>query len=654
YFALARGFQSGTIDIKAWPMKKWFFTNYHYVVPKLTPDISWTPDFSFFSQKTQLALEEKKPTRITLVGPYTFYKLSRRENISATLLKEKLLSSYQKIFNTYSSFVWQLDEPALVLDMNTEDKEIFSFFYQQLAPVYGKHIHLQTYFGDIQDLYKEVISLPIRSLGLDFIDGKGNHALLEQYGFPQDKILYAGILSGRNIWKSHPSTLLPVKQSLERHTTHENIVLSTSCSLLHVPYTLQGENPPPPLANHLSFAMEKIEELKNIASQWNNHSLSHDLSPLSSHSSLLNPELQKTIEKLGYEAFHRPLPVEKRLPLQKKLLKLPLFPTTTIGSFPQTKELRKIRKAYQEGSLSPQEYEEQLRTMIQQCVIKQEEIGLDVLVHGEYERNDMVEYFANFLSGFWTSKHGWVQSYGSRATKPPIIYGDIKRLKSMTVPWITYAQSLTKKPMKAILTGPITIINWSFCREDVSLREVAYQIALAIREEIDELQKNGIPIIQVDEAALREKLPLRKKDWQEYLEISTSAFRLATSGIKPETQLHTHMCYSEFSEIADAIEAMDADVLTIEASRSDLDVIESLRNYSQKRDIGPGVYDIHSPRIPSEEEIMTTIQKLLTVIPAEHLWINPDCGLKTRQEHEAYESLTHMVRVAQKLRENLP
>lgn len=655
YFALARGFQSDTIDIKAWPMKKWFFTNYHYVVPKLTPEICWTPDLSFLSQKIQLASEEKKPTRITLVGPYTFYKLSRRENLSETLLRERLLAAYQKLLNSHATLLWQLDEPALGMDMNAHEKEVFSFFYQQLAPSYGKSLHLQTYFGDIRDIYQEVISLPIHSIGLDFVDGKQNLSLLEQYGFPADKILYAGILSGRNIWRSDMTSLFRLLNSLCRYTKPENIMVSTSCSLLHVPYTLEGETLPTTVENHFSFALEKIEELKQIASQYNTQSPSdylqtHSLSPSSS----LSPELQKTIESLGDNAFNRRLPVEERLPLQKQLLKLPLFPTTTIGSFPQTRELRKIRKAYQEGNLSHKEYEEHLRHMIRECITRQEEIGLDVLVHGEYERNDMVEYFAHFLSGFWTTKNGWVQSYGSRATKPPIIYGNIKRLKAMTVPWITYAQSLTKKPMKAILTGPITIINWSFCREDISLREIAYQIALALREEIDELQKESIPIIQVDEAALREKLPLRKKDWKEYLEIATSAFRLATSGIKPEVQLHTHMCYSEFSEIADAIEAMDADVLTIEASRSDLDVIESLRTYSQKRDIGPGVYDIHSPRIPSEEEISTTIQKLLTVIPAEHLWINPDCGLKTRQEHEAYESLSHMVKAAQKLRSTLP
>lgn len=654
YFALARGYQSDTIDVKAWPMKKWFFTNYHYVVPKLTPETCWKTDISFLSRKIQLASEEKKPTRITIVGPYTFYKLSRKENLSEMLIKERLLTAYQKLLASFPSLFWQLDEPALVMDMNAEEKEVFSFFYQQLTPSYGKHIHLQTYFGDIRDVYPEVISLPIRSVGLDFVDGKENINLLEKYGFPKDKILYAGILSGRNVWKSDFTSLLPLLNSLFRHTTVENIILSTSCSLLHVPYTLQGETLPLSVERNLSFALEKIEELKEIASQGNAQNPSDPLPSHFSFSSSLSQELQKTIENLGDEAFQRRLPVEERLPLQKKLLKLPLLPTTTIGSFPQTKELRKIRKAYQEGTLSQQEYENQLRTMIRQCITKQEEIGLDILVHGEYERNDMVEYFASFLSGFWTTKNGWVQSYGSRATKPPIIYGDIKRLKPMTVPWITYAQSLTKKPVKAILTGPITIINWSFCREDVSLREVAYQIALALREEIDELQKEGISIIQVDEAALREKLPLRKKDWKEYLEMATSAFRLTTSSIKPEIQLHTHMCYSEFSEIAEAIEAMDADVLTIEASRSDLDVIESLRTYSQKRDIGPGVYDIHSPRIPSEEEIISTVQKLLSVIPAEHLWINPDCGLKTRQEHEAYESLTHMIRATQKLRRTLP
>ncbi|MCX7881758.1 MAG: 5-methyltetrahydropteroyltriglutamate--homocysteine S-methyltransferase [Brevinematales bacterium] len=660
YFALARGYQSSTMERKAWPMKKWFFTNYHYVVPTIDQETIWKPDFFFLSQKISLASETQKPVRITIVGPYTFFKLSRKHHIPAESLKEKLLHAYMTLFSSYPSLLWQIDEPSLVTDMSEEDTKVFLFFYQHLASLYGKNLHLQTYFGDIRDVYQKILSLPFRSLGLDFVDGRENLSLLARYGFPENTLLYAGIVSGRNIWKTplHSSSLL--LSHLTRHIRLENLFLSSSCSLLHVPYTLEGEDLPLEIREKLSFGIEKIEELKNFSHTLLPHLLDQtqepSLAPFSQpqQNTSLRQDLTKSIQALGERAFQRGMPVEERLALQKASLKLPPLPTTTIGSFPQTAELRKLRQAFQKGILSQEAYEDHLREMIRQSIQKQEDIGLDVLVHGEFERNDMVEYFASFLSGFLTTKNGWVQSYGSRATKPPLIYGDITRLQPMTVSWITYAQSLTKKPVKAILTGPITIINWSFCREDISLREVAYQIALALREEINDLEKESLSIIQVDEAALREKLPLRKQDWKEYLDIAISAFRLATSGIKPQTQLHTHMCYSEFSDIADAIEAMDADVLTIEASRSDLDILEPLREYSHHRDIGPGVYDIHSPRIPSEEEIFSTIKKFLTLIPLHHLWINPDCGLKTRQEQEAYQSLANMVKAVKKIRSTLP
>jgi len=658
YFALARGYQASNMDIKAWPMKKWFLTNYHYVVPKITASTTWKPERFFLQQRLSLPGIPSRPARVTLVGPYSFFVLSKNE-LPEDLAQERIASAYRSLLaSAPANLIWQFDEPALVMDMDARQRERFVSLYTSILPTYGERIHLQTYFGDIRDIYEEVMSMPFRSVGLDFVEGEQTLSLIRTHGFPREKKLYAGVISGRNVWRTDTSRTCALLDALVNLVTQDQIVLSTSCSLLHVPYSLEGENLPPEIQTKIAFGQEKIEELRTLATTF---SPCPGSTPAREYtitvhalSTTLRPTTQEAIQHLGDQAFSRSLPVEKRLPLQKARLHLPPLPTTTIGSFPQTAELRKLRQAFMENTISRDAYESRIREMIAHCIRIQEDIGLDVLVHGEYERNDMVEYFAAFLSGFVTTKNGWVQSYGSRATKPPLIYGDIKRTHPMTIPWISYAQSLTPKPVKAILTGPITIINWSFCREDVSLREVAYQIALALREEIDELQNHGISLIQVDEAALREKLPLRKHHWQTYLETATSAFRLATSGIKPEIQLHTHMCYSEFGEIADAIEALDADVLTIEASRSELDILESLRAYSTRRDIGPGVYDIHSPRIPSPEEIIATIRRLLRVIPPEHLWINPDCGLKTRGEPEALESLKNMVQAAHTVRSSLP
>jgi len=657
YFALARGYQSKELDIKPWPMKKWFFTNYHYVVPKITSDTSFEVNTFFLEQKLAISRAFSKPSRVVLVGPYTLWKLRKSERDDEEV-KDLLIGNYLSVLNTVQSedILIQLDEPALVLTMTEQDKALFLDMYKKLL-AQKKDILLQTYFGDIRDIYREVIQLPLTGIGLDFVDGKQSLSLLKEYGFPSDKLLFAGIVSGRNIWKTDYREALSLVKDLHSFVSDDKLLLSTSCSLLHVPYTCEGESLPPEIQRVLAFGLEKISELSDIAflfscvdpekeKLWqDNQRYLQEFSRFSE-----KKEVRERVASLTPSHFHRELPVEKRLPLQRQHLKLPLFPTTTIGSFPQTSALRQLRRRYNEKECSHEEYKRELQDMIKNCIREQESLGLDVLVHGEFERNDMVEYFASYLDGCLTTKNGWVQSYGSRATKPPIIYGDITRIQAMTVEWITYAQSLTQKPVKAILTGPITIINWSFCREDRDLQETAYQIALAIRNEIEELQRAGISIIQLDEAALREKLPLRKEEWKAYLDIATSAFRLATGGIKSEVQLHTHMCYSEFSDIADAIEALDADVLTIEASRSEFSVLESLRDYSQKRDIGPGVYDIHSPRIPSVEEIRRGIEQLLRVIPSEHLWINPDCGLKTRTPQEALESLANMVKAAQELR----
>ncbi len=656
YFALARGLQTESIDIKAWPMKKWFATNYHYVCPRISATTSWEADFFFLEYKLPL-LDGKKPFRWVIPGPYTFLKLSRLDGISPQDVSHKLLKAYERLLARLPQAIdIQLDEPALVYDMTEGDVELFLSFYQRLASRYGERLLIQTYFGDVRDVYEKLVALPVKGIGLDFVDGK-TIELVENHGFPQDKLLFCGVVSGRSIWRSDYKKTITLLQKLGKHVPEKNLILSSSCSLLHLPYTTAGESFPPEIENMVCFALEKLGQLQEIALLARLSDPTKD--PCYQRNQAIvehfqnrkqNPALKERLSNLCEKDFQRSLSVEKRRELQRKNLSLPLLPTTTIGSFPQTSELRKLRKSYAEGHITEEFYKEKLREMIQSCVKIQEEMGIDVLVHGEYERNDMVEYFASFLTGFTTTRNGWVQSYGSRATKPPIIYGDILRRSPMTVEWICYAQSLTTRPVKAILTGPITIINWSFCREDIALKEVAYQIALALREEINELQQNHIRIIQVDEAALREKLPLRRSEWQSYLDVATSAFRLATSSVKPEIQLHTHMCYSEFADTIDAIEALDADVLTIEASRSDLAILNPLRSYAKKREIGPGVYDIHSPRIPSTEEIIGVIQKLLEVVPVDHLWVNPDCGLKTRTENEAYSSLRNMVQATKKLR----
>ncbi|URA10465.1 5-methyltetrahydropteroyltriglutamate--homocysteine S-methyltransferase [Thermospira aquatica] len=657
YFALARGFQEKSVDIKAWPMKKWFSTNYHCVRPKISPETTWEADLFFLEYKSTL-VKQNPNRRWVIPGPYTFARLSIIEDVPEHEWQQKLLQAYHNLLKRIPGDV-QLDEPALVFDMTNREKELFLAFYESLSS-YGERLFLQTYFGDVRDIYEELVQLPVKGIGLDFVEGSENLSLIEKFGFPPEKMLLCGIVAGKNVWRTNYEKALSLLGRIASYLPRENIVLSSACSLLHVPYTIEGESFPEEIENGVCFALEKVEEIRQLALlgdilHYQDHPIFQKNREMISKLTARDRDslcLQK-LSALSEKDFQRALPVEQRLPLQKEVLNLAPLPTTTIGSFPQTPELRKLRKGFQENVLSEETYKQEIKKMIASCIKTQEELGIDVLVHGEYERNDMVEYFASFLKGMTTTKNGWVQSYGSRTTKPPLLYGDVTRVSSMTVEWITYAQSLTTKPVKAILTGPITIINWSFCREDISLKEVAYQIALALREEIEELQQKNIRIIQVDEAALRERLPLRKSEWQSYLDIATSAFRLATSTLLPEIQLHTHMCYSEFKDIPEAIEALDADVLTIEASRSELDVLESLRTYSQKRDIGPGVYDIHSPRVPSAEEIETFIQKLLSVIPVEHLWINPDCGLKTRKESEAYASLQHMVEATQKIRKNL-
>ena len=574
-----------------------------------------------------------------------------------------MIAAYQQVLEKCAAhrIMWlQLDEPALVRDLSKEDIALFHKIYENILPCKKTvEILLQTYFGDVRDIYKDLTELPFDGIGLDFIEGKETVHLIEKYGFPKDKLLFAGLVNGKNIWRNHYDRTLNQLQQL----TGKGIqtVLSTSCSLLHVPYTVKHETKlSEKYLDYFAFAEEKLVELKELSVLAECGNIEED-ERFKTNRKLFagtrkcdNEAVKKRLAEVT-EADYRRLPARsERQQLQKKEFALPKLPTTTIGSFPQTKDVKANRSAFRKGEISEEQYVEFNKKKIEECVRWQEKIGLDVLVHGEYERNDMVEYFGEALGGFLFTEKAWVQSYGTRCVKPPVIWGDVYRKKPITVEWSVYAQSLTDKIMKGMLTGPVTILNWSFPREDITIKESISQIALAIRDEVLDLEANGIKIIQIDEAALREKLPLRKSDWNtEYLDFAIPAFRLTASGVKPETQIHTHMCYSEFTDIIPAIDDMDADVITFEASRSDLQILDSLRENNFETEVGPGVYDIHSPRIPSVEEITRAIKIMLTKIDKDKLWVNPDCGLKTRGVPETEASLKNMVKAAEIIRAEL-
>ena len=600
-------------------------------------------------------------TKPVVIGAYTMLRLCRFTGKKPALdYVEDIISAYQNLVKKCeeNQIAWvQFDEPALVWDMEESDIALFHKIYDGiLSCKKHSHILLQTYFGDVRDIYQDLIQMPFDGIGLDFIEGKETLNLVNTYGFPQDKQLFAGLVNGKNIWKNCFDKTLKVLQTLNDKKI--KAVLSTSCSLLHVPYTLKHEHKiSQEYLAYFAFAEEKLGELKELsiladAADYTKEAAYKENQKLfAEERDCKNADVKKRLSEVTENDYVRLPERSTRQKLQKKVLGLPEFPTTTIGSFPQTKDVKANRQAYRKGEISEQEYIDFNRKKIAECVALQEEIGLDVLVHGEYERNDMVEYFGEALGGFLFTEKAWVQSYGTRCVKPPVIWGDVYRKNPITVAWSVYAQSLTKKPMKGMLTGPVTILNWSFPREDISIRESIAQIALAIRDEVLDLEANGIQVIQIDEAALREKLPLRKSDWYtEYLDFAISAFRLTHSGVKPETQIHTHMCYSEFTDIIAAIDDMDADVITFEASRSDLQILDSLRENHFETEVGPGVYDIHSPRVPSVEEIVNALHIMLTKIEKDKLWVNPDCGLKTRGTRETEASLRNMVEAAKKIR----
>ena len=658
YFALARGYQGEKGNVKALAMKKWFNTNYHYLVPEIDDDttiaLTGSKPLDEFVEAQELGVD----TKVALVGPFTFLKLAKFtgakkiSDVYAVLTAEyiKLVSLLTKV----GAKTIEFDEPYLVRDLGSEDIALFKEIYSLiLANKNGAKILLQTYFGDIRDIYNEVISLDFDLIGLDFVEGRKTLELVKTNGFPADKILVAGLVNGKNIWKNDYKKTLSVLNDLGV----ANIVLGTSCSLLHVPYTLANETKlSEDYKKHFAFAEEKLTELNEIASLFgtdfeNSDVYKNNQNLFEGRIDSEDKEVQAKVAAITDADYVR-LPVfEEREKIQKKILNLPLFPTTTIGSFPQTSDVRKNRQEFKKGLKSKEEYVEFNKQKIAECIKLQEEIGLDVIVHGEFERNDMVEYFGENLNGYVFTEKAWVQSYGTRNVKPPIIWGDVSRKAPITVFWSKFAKSCTDKPVKGMLTGPVTILNWSFPREDISIKESILQIALAIRDEVLDLEANGISIIQIDEAALREKLPLRKSDWySEYLDFAIPAFRLVHSKVKPETQIHTHMCYSEFTDIIPAIDAMDADVITFEASRSDLQILDSLKENNFKTEVGPGVYDIHSPRVPSVEEIVAALTKMRAKIEDNKLWVNPDCGLKTRGNEETVKSLKNLVAAAKQIR----
>ena len=662
YFAMARGYQGPAGDVKALAMKKWFNTNYHYCVPEIDDDteirVVGTKPFDEFAEARSFGFD----TKPVLLGPVTLLKLARFTGTRTIADVERAVTdAYVEIvehFGKLGTFWLQLDEPWLVRDLSADDLALVRRVYERVLANTGVvKVLLQTYFGDIRDCYDLVCELPFDGVGLDFVEGTRSLELVREHGFPAGKLLFAGIVNGKNIWRNDYAHTVDVVEELRR--VGAEVVLSTSCSLLHVPYTLENETRlKASYTEHFAFAAEKLGELRELADLLDEAD-PRATAPYRRRAELLasrpdkdDPAVQARVAAIPQSDYTR-LPVRaERERIQKDEFRLPLFPTTTIGSFPQTREVRANRRAFKRGDITREQYEEFNRERIAACVRLQEEIGLDVLVHGEFERNDMVEYFGEQLNGFLFTEKAWVQSYGTRCVKPPIVWGDVSRPHAMTVAWSTYAQGLTAKPMKGMLTGPVTILNWSFPREDISREESTKQIALAIRDEVLDLEAAGIRIIQVDEAALREKLPLRKSDWfGEYLDWAVPAFRLVHSGCKPTTQVHTHMCYSEFTDIIKAIDAMDADVITFEASRSNLAILDSLAESHFETEVGPGVYDIHSPRVPSTEEIVEALHKMLAKVSAEKLWVNPDCGLKTRGEAETRPGLEHLVAAARQVRE---
>ncbi|MGK9429501.1 5-methyltetrahydropteroyltriglutamate--homocysteine S-methyltransferase [Bacillus atrophaeus] len=661
YFALARGIK----DAVSSEMTKWFNTNYHYIVPEYNKDIEFrltrNKQLEDYRRVKQAFGVETKPV---IVGPYTFVTLAKGyEQSEAKEIQKRLVPLYVQLLKELEQegVQWiQIDEPALVT-ASSEDVSAAKELYQAITnELSGLNVLLQTYFDSV-DAYEELISYPVQGIGLDFVHDKGrNLEQLKAHGFPKDKVLAAGVIDGRNIWKTDLDERLDAILALLSSTDIDELWIQPSNSLLHVPVAKHpDEHLEKDLLNGLSYAKEKLAELSALkegllsgkaAISADIQQAKADLQALKQFATGANSEQKQELNQLTEKDFKRPIPFEERLKIQNESLGLPLLPTTTIGSFPQSAEVRSARQKWRKSEWSDEQYQEFINAETKRWIDIQEELDLDVLVHGEFERTDMVEYFGEKLAGFAFTKYAWVQSYGSRCVRPPVIYGDVEFIEPMTVKDTVYAQSLTSKQVKGMLTGPVTILNWSFPRNDISRKEIAFQIGLALRKEVKALEDAGIQIIQVDEPALREGLPLKENDWEEYLTWAAEAFRLTTSAVKNDTQIHTHMCYSNFEDIVDTINDLDADVITIEHSRSHGGFLDYLKDHPYLKGLGLGVYDIHSPRVPPTEEIYKIIDEALTVCPTDRFWVNPDCGLKTRHQEETIAALKNMVEAAKQAR----
>ncbi|NLY34563.1 MAG: 5-methyltetrahydropteroyltriglutamate--homocysteine S-methyltransferase [Alcaligenaceae bacterium] len=669
YFRVARGRSAkGTEDhstccggVAAGEMTKWFDTNYHYIVPEFTAETRFTLDASHLLEQLAEARAQGVKAKPVIIGPVTYLAIGKaKDNANKLDLLAHLLPVYAELLETLSreGVEWvQIDEPVLVTELDADWQQAFNTAYQHLKNT-GVKLLVATYFGQLQESASLAANLPVAGLHVDAInDREGVPSLINL--LPNDKVLSLGVINGRNIWKTDLTAVLDWVEPIAR-SLGDRLWIAPSCSLLHVPVDLETEQKlDGEVKSWLAFALQKLDELRVLGKALRDGrdavkaELESNLAALTARRNsprLNNSAVKAAVARVTAEMGKRKSVYATRAAKQSALLKLPVYPTTTIGSFPQTAEIRHARSEFRAGRLNEAGYQVAMRAEIERSVREQEKLGLDVLVHGEAERNDMVEYFGQQLDGYAFSQFGWVQSYGSRCVKPPILFGDISRPGAMTVEWITYAQSLTQKPMKGMLTGPVTILNWSFVRDDQPRSASCLQLALAIREEVLDLEKAGVHVIQIDEAALREGLPLRKAQWQSYLDWAIESFRITANGVSDETQIHTHMCYSEFNDIISSIADMDADVITIETSRSDMELLDAFENFQYPNEIGPGVYDIHSPNIPTERHIVDLMKKAAERVPAERLWVNPDCGLKTRQWAEVIPALNNMVAAAKTLR----
>ncbi|WP_107942590.1 5-methyltetrahydropteroyltriglutamate--homocysteine S-methyltransferase [Metasolibacillus fluoroglycofenilyticus] len=664
YYAMARGNKEAVAS----EMTKWFNTNYHYIVPEYEGQPLQLTENTVLKHFIEAKAAFDITAKPTLIGPYTFIKLTKGyDRVSQASFVLAILPLYAQIIKelTEVGAEWiQLEEPALVTSLDKEEIQLVQEIYAQLSTsVPEAKLMLQTYFESLS-AYEQLTQLPVHGIGLDFIHGyTHNMNALRQHGFPADKVLAIGIINGRDIWRANLAEVYSTVKAIEQLSGAKELWIQPSCHLQHTPITTKFEaRLDSTLRDALAFADEKIVEIVEVTAYLNGQDTSTNsaistsmkaIEALKNHPIRNNKGVQQAVQMIQQADFERKTSYKERVAIQQKALQLPLFPTTTIGSFPQSDEVKQKRNAWRKGDVTTEVYNEFLKRETARWIAIQEELDIDVLVHGEFERTDMVEYFGEKLAGFAFTENAWVVSYGSRCVKPPIIYGDVAWEAPMTVKETLYAQSLTKRRVKGMLTGPVTILNWSFVRDDIERKDVTYQIALALRQEIEALEQAGISIIQVDEPALREGLPLRKEQWDAYLQWAVGGFKLATASVKNETQIHTHMCYCEFNDFIKPISALDADVISIETSRSHGELIRSLQNNPYDKGIGLGVYDIHSPRVPSEEEMLTIMEDSLQVLARNQFWVNPDCGLKTRKEPETVAALANMVAAAKTLRQQI-